>query len=156
MSERLTDAQLAAIEAAEQKATPGPWTWEVNLKSKGVYLCGSGKYVMDFVRWGMGGAQPRFRNSENLMVEADELSQIVPGREHHESWHRTLEHPDATFIALLRNHARALVAEVRAWRSGALGNCGNVGCRDDGIVCRHAAAAFKARGEPESGETKTK
>jgi hypothetical protein len=53
---------------AETKAqcshTPGPWRWEVNLTSRVIDLVG-GKptydmTVMDFVRWGMTSAQPRF------------------------------------------------------------------------------------------------
>jgi hypothetical protein len=49
--------------------TPGPWMWDVRPKSKTFRLITphSGQLiVMDFVRWGMQSAQPRFsdRNGE--------------------------------------------------------------------------------------------
>jgi hypothetical protein len=46
-----------------EKATPGPWRWEVNSKCHQVDLIscrGWCDIVMDFVRWGMQSAQPRF------------------------------------------------------------------------------------------------
>jgi hypothetical protein len=59
---------------------------------------------MDFARWGMGNAAPRFRSvpdgaSYEIMVRADELTEIVPGREHHERWFRTIQQADARLIA---------------------------------------------------------
>lgn len=88
--------------------TPGPWRWEVNLKSKQIILAGgSPRYdldVMDFVRWGMGGARPRLlkrwdRDGLMLMENADTFATVVAGREHHASWFQTLAHPDARLIA---------------------------------------------------------
>lgn len=46
------------------KHTPGPWRWEVNLSGTSIRLMGGrpqfDKTVMDFVRWGMSRATPRF------------------------------------------------------------------------------------------------
>ena len=88
------------------KHTPGPWRWELNLASKQVRLCG-GKVkfdlnVMDFVRYGMSNAAPRFnierRENLHLMTRADELGCIVAGREHHAEWFQGIDHPDARLI----------------------------------------------------------
>jgi hypothetical protein len=87
--------------------TPGPWRWELNIASKQVRLVGGKvKYdlnVMDFVRYGMGNAAPRFnverRENLHLMTRADELGSIVPGREHHAEWFQAIDHPDANLIA---------------------------------------------------------
>jgi hypothetical protein len=83
--------------------TPGPWRWEVSLKSKNVSLCGGrppfDQTVMDFVRWGMGGAAPRFVDRDRFLLRrADEFSVSVPGREHHSGWFRAIDHPDARLI----------------------------------------------------------
>lgn len=84
--------------------TPGPWRWEVNNKSKQVQLCGGARpkfdlTVMGFRRWGMGGAAPAFINERLIMQRADELTEVVPGREHHANWFQTINHPDAHLIA---------------------------------------------------------
>lgn len=92
----------------EFEGTPGPWRWEMNENSKCINLCGGKpKYdltVMDFARWGMSGAAPRFNiklgeTGFNVMERADTFGQIVPGREHHANWFKTLNHPDAQLIA---------------------------------------------------------
>ncbi|UXY13826.1 ead/Ea22-like family protein [Chitiniphilus purpureus] len=93
-----------------QAATPGPWRWEVNAKHKSMQLVGGiPQYdltVMDFERWGMGGAVIRLRElSEagmNIMYRVcDRLDWIVPfaGREHHEGWCADIDHADARLIA---------------------------------------------------------
>jgi hypothetical protein len=88
------------------KFTAGKWRWELNLKSKRVSLCGGKKpfdlIVMDFERWGMGSAIPRFRTGteeQNIMKKAFEFAAIVPGREHHKDWFQAIDHPDARLIA---------------------------------------------------------
>lgn len=103
-----------ALRELEAKATKGPWRWNVNLNSRHAYLESEGRgrgfeYVMDFARWGMGGAAPRFRSADDLMVRVDELTEVVPGREHHAKWYRTVKHPDAELIVALRNAAPALL-----------------------------------------------
>lgn len=92
---------------AEELTTPGPWRWEINLKSLGVQLCGGRPRfdltVMDPVRWGMGSASLRFRDGMagddlNLMFRAERYARPVPGREHHAEWFQGLRHPDAQLI----------------------------------------------------------
>lgn len=105
-------------------ATPGPWWWRLNRKSKQVVLESGGRgrwleRVMDFVRYGMGGAKPRFLDQEKcLMVDADKLGVDVPGREHHSEWAQTLAHPDAEFIAESRSELECyteLLIEIDRW-----------------------------------------
>lgn len=83
-----------------------PWRWEFNPGSKRIQLVG-GKprydlIVMDFVRYGMAGAAPRFnvelRTSLNVMKRVEEFAAIEPGRAHHADWHRLIRHPDAQLI----------------------------------------------------------
>ena len=58
--------------------TPGPWYWVKYPKTKTVRLMGDKQFiVMDFARWGMQSAQPRFiriipRGME-LMIEAENI-----------------------------------------------------------------------------------
>lgn len=110
---------LERLVEARKKATAGPWKWNVNRKYKQCHLEGTPaegcEYVMDFVRWGMGGSAPRFRTPAGVMQRADELSVVVRHREHHENWYRTIEHPDARFIALAGSvDLPALLAHVKA------------------------------------------
>lgn len=91
------------------KHTPGPWRWEYDATHKAVQLLGGRPYfdktVMDFVRWGMGGAQPRFMGLEDGFAILHRLSDrrdwIRPfaGREHHAHWCSAVDHPDARLIA---------------------------------------------------------
>lgn len=91
----------------KKQYTPGPWRWEFNEKSKEINLVGGKtKYdltVMDFVRYGMGGAAPRFNvdhgNDLQLMYRADTMGEVVKGREHHANWFKDISHPDAKLIA---------------------------------------------------------
>lgn len=93
--------------STETKFTPGPWRWELNLKMKQIKLCGGvPRYdltVMDFVRWGMGGCQPRFlriaQPDHMLLEKSESFSEPVKGREHHENWFRAINHPDAKLMA---------------------------------------------------------
>lgn len=77
--------------------TPGPWMWRGNLKQRQLWLCTphSGTLiVMDFVRWGMGGAQPRFRQ-DGVMRPAE---MFVEESDHNNAFH-AVDHPDARLIA---------------------------------------------------------
>lgn len=59
--------------------TPGPWAWFGG--KHGVYLAtthSGRRYVMDFVRKGMNGAQPRFQPTTG-MVKSDELLMFEVG-----------------------------------------------------------------------------
>lgn len=66
---------------AETKFTPGPWAWFGNANCNEVYLgtTHSGRrYVMQFRRWGMQGAQPVFQPTQG-MVDAKDLLKFVVG-----------------------------------------------------------------------------
>lgn len=104
--------------------TPGPWRWEYNAAHKDVSLVGGKPQydltVMDFSRWGMGGAVPRFRDTSldgmNLMDRlCDKLEWITPesGREHHKSWFQLVKHPDAVLMAAAPDLLEALQAVLR-------------------------------------------
>ncbi|UXY14776.1 ead/Ea22-like family protein [Chitiniphilus purpureus] len=158
-----------------QAATPGPWRWEINAKHKSMHLVGGvPQYdltVMDFERWGMGGAVIRLRElSEpgmNIMSRVcDRLDWIVPfaGREHHEDWCADIDHADAKLIAAanpatvlaLLDELAASQAEVARLR-GALqfyAECRHLKLDDEmGIKARAALArsspddALRAYGE---------
>lgn len=82
--------------------TPGPWRWELDEKNHSIDLRTSGErlggVVMDFVRFGMSSAAPRFRNGP-VLVRADSFGAIEKGREHHADWFKRIDHPDARLIA---------------------------------------------------------
>ena len=58
------------------KFTKGPWAWFGNAASNHVYLAtwhSGRRYVMDFKRWGMRGAQPRFQPDTGMKDAKDLL-----------------------------------------------------------------------------------
>ena len=87
--------------------TPGPWRWEFNASSKTVQLCGGRPkfdlMIMDFTRFGMNGAAPRFVErpgpGHEIMERCEKFAEVVPGREHHARWFKTVNHPDARLMA---------------------------------------------------------
>jgi hypothetical protein len=98
----MTDDELKALEAAAKAATRGPWRWELNEKGKTISLEG-GKPKFDmsvirFRRYGMAGAMPEFQ-VDGLMRPATDFAKVVPGREHHASWFKGIDHPDVNYIA---------------------------------------------------------
>ncbi|MBF0192505.1 MAG: hypothetical protein HQL99_15410 [Magnetococcales bacterium] len=63
------------------KIPEGPWSWYGNLKTNHIYLAterGGRTYVMDFARFGMRDAQPRF-NTDKGMVKAQDLCRFEVG-----------------------------------------------------------------------------
>jgi len=118
----------------ETKHTPGPWRWEFNATHKSVQLCGGkpqyDKTVMDFSRWGMSGASPRFMGDDGglciLHKIQDRKDWIKPiqGREHHATWCATVEHPDARLIAAAPELLAALQVAELMLRERGLGMTG--------------------------------
>ena len=103
---------LDTLKARAAAATPGPWDWEVGPKQREVRLATRKGIVMDFVRWGMDRAAPRF-NVDGVMRRVDEVCLPEPGREHHAEWHQIVSHPDACYIeAVSPDVVLALVARV--------------------------------------------
>lgn len=100
------NVDLDQLERVARAARPGPWQWYGNTKMNEVYLStihGGRVFVMDFVRWGMGGAQPRFQVDE-LMVTLGDLGKAEhPMGPKFEASHRRqfvgIGHPDAEHIA---------------------------------------------------------
>lgn len=102
--------------ALDAAATPGPWRWRVNLASHVMDLFSETRghsLVMDFVRWAMNSAQPRFIRG-GLMEKASDMVTVVPGREHHARWFQTIDHPDAQLIAEYRTLAPQLAHALNA------------------------------------------
>ncbi len=111
----MTTSTRAAIEAALAAGpTDGPWAWFGEGKYNQLYLAtvlNGRRYVMDFVRWGMKGAQPRFQIN-GLMEDAKDLFKFEVGNpsvtgvaqaKADSSVYRfdvaEIDHPDARWIA---------------------------------------------------------
>lgn len=99
------------IRERTEKATKGPWFWNVNPLHKQFELRRDGHIVMDFVRWGLNCCVPRF-NINGLMVKATQMLANWPGRDHHERWAKRVENPDADFIAHAREDVPYLLDRV--------------------------------------------
>lgn len=107
----------AKLRELHPKATQGTWQWFGSLKMKEVYLATyerGRQIVMDFDRWGMGNAQPRFQVRFNVgggvMCKLADLSEYTgygPKMEVEPDskgrYYRTqfagISHPDAEWIA---------------------------------------------------------
>jgi hypothetical protein len=101
--------------------TPGPWRWEINLKHKTMHLCGGQNpfdlTIMDFDRWGMGGAVATLRdpavdgmNIMHRLPDRMDWIEAFPGRQHHFDWCAAVKHPDMQLIEAAPDLLEALVA----------------------------------------------
>jgi hypothetical protein len=117
--------------------TSGPWRWEINRKSKSLHLVGGRPMfdltLLDFERWGMGGATIRLRDTAhdgmNIMHKLHERPDwIAPfhGREHHAHWCADVIHPDARLIASAPDLLDACVEGLEFMRLQGIDN-GEVG-----------------------------
>ena len=115
--------RIVEIEARACAATPGPWVWRGNVDTKQVYLATTHSgmvIVMDFVRWGMQGAAPAFRNSMVMEHTGDLVEyEVCPDaadrkdpRVYRGDFYR-IRHPDAEFIAHAREDIDYLLARIR-------------------------------------------
>lgn len=116
----LDETRLRELLGVAENGSKGHWRWNINLKTKHVVLesdDGPRQIIIDFDRWGMNGAQPRF-NVGGLMQDAQDCAVTVEGREHHAAWYQSLDHPDANHIATFDpSTCKALVEEVLRLRS---------------------------------------
>lgn len=102
MTPHLTDIEVAAT----QEPTKGPWYWRKMGNHLSLVAAHSGTLiVMDFVRKGMNGAEPRFairRDSMGgLMVNSSQLCEMLD-----------IDHPDARLISL----APEMLDAIRAYK----------------------------------------
>lgn len=125
---------LGELEAQERAMTPGDWQWFGNTDNYSVYLATvklGRVYVMDFARWGMSGAQPRFQiyadggkpgsgTMRSLSALGKEENPLGPQFE--VSYRRDffgIGHPDPDGMVKMRNAAPTLIAVAKAalaWR----------------------------------------
>lgn len=121
---KFSEAGLARVLEAVKKAptfTPGPWRWEFNAEHKSVHLVGGDPRfdlsIMDFTRWGMGGAGVCLRDTAhdgmNIMHKLHERPDWIvpfPGRRHHRHWCADVAHPDMRLIAAAPDLLEALIS----------------------------------------------
>lgn len=139
---------MSELPTTDLVSTPGPWRWEVNFASRCIHLVGGKPQydmtVMDFVRWGMGQAQPRFV-VDGLLHKAEEFARVAPQRSHHKEWFQLLSHPDANLIAAAPDLLAALETFVGQWN--ACGPNSDFGRYFGNVRVAAVAALAKAKGK---------
>lgn len=120
------DTIIAEVRRLDAEATPGEWQWYGNTYAHSCYLATvhSGRiYVLDFVRWGMQDAQPRFRwpvgADAGIMYSLAKMpSECGPRFEvEYRRDFAGINHPDAELITYYRTAAPLLVGEVERLRA---------------------------------------
>lgn len=118
MTKHLTPERERAIRARESAATKGPWRWFGNTKFKSIYLATVNRgrvIIMDFVRWGMEGAQPRFHPQDSgFMVP---VSDLVRYEVDYRGEITDINCPDAEFLEHSREDIPQLLAEIDRLRA---------------------------------------
>jgi hypothetical protein len=141
--------------ALAEAATPGPWHWFGNTKTNqiglGWWRKGWGRCtVMDFTRWGMQSAQPRFSDQGSMMHDASgmavwEVNRVATNPKDPSLYRHDvvgIRHPDAEFIAAAREAVPALLADNQRLRDGIEALADTVD-GDDGV-----AHNYGCEGEP--------
>jgi hypothetical protein len=121
---------LEAIRGRRAAAARGPWHWSGNTDTHQIRLSnwipGSGRCtVMDFTRWGMQSARPRFIDADHFMVDANEhvVYEVAPAvndrsdRRVYRGDIIDIRHPDAQLIAHAPQDIDDLLAEVDRLRA---------------------------------------
>ncbi len=124
----MTKIDLDELESKARAARPGPWQWYGNTKTYDVQLAtvhGGRVFVMDFVRWGMAGAQPRFQIDHRMHTLGElGLGEHPMGPQFEVPYRRQflgIGHPDAQHIAANDpSTTLALIARIRELETG---NC---------------------------------
>lgn len=105
---------LDAIRARHAAASRGPWRWFGYMSNRDVSLEGRGVTVMDFVRWGMSCAQPRW-SVHGILEKLADL--IVPDTAAGRGRVTDINHPDARFIASSWQDVKDLLVIVDGLRT---------------------------------------
>ena len=115
------DTILGEVGRLNREATEGPWQWFGNTKTYSCCLATthSGRmYVLDFTRWGMREAQPRFRwpvgANGGLMYDLAKMPAEC-GPRFEVEYRRDfvgINHPDAELIAYYRTACPILADEI--------------------------------------------
>ena len=116
---------LDAIRERAAAATPAPWHWRGNYDTQRIRLITWSprkmeRTVMDFVRWGFKGAQPRFQHPMQAMDKASDMVrfEVAPdatSRADPRVYRGdiiAIAHPDADFIAHARQDVEDLLAYI--------------------------------------------
>lgn len=116
-------AVIEAIRARRGAAARGPWHWSGNTDTQQIRLSnwvpGAGRCtVMDFTRWGMQSARPRFVDRDRMMIYAAPVYEVAPAatRRDDPRVYRgdivDIRHPDAQLIAHAPQDIDDLLAEI--------------------------------------------
>lgn len=126
----MDDKQFEEIKARNAARTQGAWYWDGHMKSYSVRLVSKQfrmpidmySLVMDFTRWGLRDAKPRF-GIGGILQSFTEF--VTPAKN---AAFDTINHPDAEFIAKASEDVPTLIAEVErlqealTWTQEAFGN----------------------------------
>lgn len=114
------DIDIESIRQRWAAATRGPWKWFGNTGCNSLYLATTHfgrRFVMQFARWGMRGAQPVFQVKKmdgGVMTDAKDLVEYeVPYRKDISR----INHPDAIALERSWEDIQALLAEVDRLRA---------------------------------------